>query len=71
MAFKDTIAKMEKEDAKRSKDIFLNQLIATFVILALVIWVAVLFRSWWAIGFLVIIIIVMYAAFIPKRKFKK
>ncbi|MBU0460953.1 MAG: hypothetical protein KJ574_00040 [Nanoarchaeota archaeon] len=70
MTFKKAIAKIEKEDVQRAKEIILNQLVASVVILALIIWVAVLFRSYLVIGFLILIVIVMYAAYVPKKKFK-
>lgn len=70
MSFKKAISKMEREDAKKQREIFLNQAVATIVIAALMIWVGVLFRSWIILGFLLLVVIVLYGVFIPKKKFK-
>lgn len=62
---------MEKADARRARELFLNQAVATIVIFALIIWVLVLFRSYFIVGILLLLVIIIYSVFVPKNKFKR
>jgi magnesium-transporting ATPase (P-type) len=70
MVQRHAFSKKEREEIQKAREIFLNQLVASVVILALILWVGVLFRSYWVIAFLVILIVVMYVSFVPKKKFR-
>ena len=70
MTFDKAIAKLEKADQERHHELIMHQAVATVVIGALMIWVGILFRSPIIIGLLILLIVVLYAVFIPKRRFR-